>query len=110
MMIIYSYHFVAQQLHTPIGTQSYIPGSESAMHLAFAMDQVHGSQHAGTEDRPDFLLGEGMAISGSVGNFLLQRIVGVLKNQDNLMEGGAEGIFGFSSEMQEVEYMLVFVG
>lgn len=51
-----------------------------------------------------------MAISGTVGDLLLQGIFGVLENQNNFVERGAEWILGFCSEMQEVQDMLIFVG
>lgn len=72
------------------------------MHPALTMDEMDSSEDAGAQDGPDFLLAEGVAIPGSIGDLLLQRVIGVLKDKDDFVEGRAERVFGFSREVEEV--------
>jgi len=36
-------------------------------------------------------------------------MIGIFENEYNFMKGRTKGVLGFGSEVQEVEYMLIFI-
>ena len=62
------------------------------MHAAFRMDEMHSSEDTRTQHRPNLLFGEGSLLFDAGVHFSLKRVVNVLEDEDDLVEGGTERV------------------
>jgi hypothetical protein len=63
---------VAEEFDAAGGAEPDVPGSESAVHSALAVDEVYGGQYAGAEHRPHLFFIEWSVVLNSVGNLFLK--------------------------------------
>lgn len=110
MRFVDANHLKAEELHAARRSEPDIFGSETAVHAALSVDEMDGSEDARAEDGPHFLFGKGTLFLEARGHLGLEGVVDVLEDEDDLVEGGAEGVFGLGGEVLEVEDVLVLVG
>ena len=110
MGLIDSNHLMTEQLDAPRWSKADILRTQPAVHFALGVDQMHSCEHARAENWPHFFFCEGAVFLNPDRDLVFERIVDILKDEHNFVEGWTERVFGFCGEVEKIENMLIFIG